>query len=289
MEQILSVIMPYLSPHQLHTFFNIHHINTHIKFKYDERHYILTMDHARYIFHIFPNIIITGMCVKCCATNPKMDAIFAKLLLNLIHLTIYGNIRQIIPHISHISHNITSIYYVRASSTDICDLISFNNLQSLTLFDVGYLPHIDDLIKLPYLHTFKMFLNNFGISNRDCNALSKCKQLKYLELQGDLFRDDPCILTCPNLRHFKYVGLKHTLTTISFEQCHNLHTVKLSCPIKDAYSFPSNIHSIRFTKCTKLKDTSWLKEYPTLKYVTFNQCVDLTHIVLPKGCVAKIK
>ena len=60
---VLGIVIAYVGPNDLVSFFIAHQLDFRMKFKYDAFRYRLIVDQANLMFTYFPNIVVVGLCI----------------------------------------------------------------------------------------------------------------------------------------------------------------------------------------------------------------------------------
>lgn len=269
---IHNIIIEYLDPYTLRTFFLLHKINPTIKFKYNAFFHAMTHSVFNNTFESFPNIVFIGINIICTHICPKIDIInpqtitkirflgnyFCELpdltkYTNLTHLHLEGFLFSKYKSI----HAASMLRHLNLSRCYSCVDDTYNfiikqpNLRSYHL-PFGAIINGSYLTKLKKLHTITI---TEGSRIQQLSFLHMCKALKRIIFNTYNDYSLPDLSNCLNVYHLVLQNCYH-LHTLDFHRIlppHLRHIEIISCDLLHSIiNLPTNLISIKIIKCQKL-------------------------------------
>lgn len=280
---IFGIIISYLDPLLISTFFRLHKIPLTIKFKYNAALHNMKPNVFNNIFSLFPNIIFTGINIFRPPPNYH-NQIFPHTNIPLIPHTIkiiklsgfhdqnlpnfepYINMRSLSlrifwipsmpPQFNSIKLHHLDLQYTKCPPKVLTDIIITQpRLRSLHLPSIA-ITDFSHIIKLQKLSTL-------SIPEHTLSFLSAFKTITHIILHTNNGTFLP-ILSCPNLHY------------LTLNQWPNLHTI----------SNPHLIHPllqhIKIINCDNLSSITNLSLCTNLISITIKNCTKLQYINAPK-------
>ena len=278
-----SIVISYLEPHCLASFFIECGLNFRKKFMYDARGCVLGLKEINDIFSVFPGVILTGLSfyddqdaimipfggVLCCEVIARYDILSTKCLP-----------RQLGEMV-----NMVELKLINYDHDTKLDVGVWMNLRELTIQIDGAFssPFLDNISECKRLDTLRLLI--FEFCRGDFVEMSKCEKLVNLEIDG-LTKAEGCefakykwnvdvlklghyfeatnldiLLSCPNVRYVRIVDWEDLVDIDALVKCTKLERVEI-------------------VRCPKLMNVSAvLKECVKLRRVRVRDCAEKLNIM----------
>lgn len=257
---VLNIMLSYMEPNELISFFLHNNVDVRTKFKYNAISK-LCKKNIKVLLQMFPNMTLVG--------------------------TQYGGFMD--SYVVSKCVKIRTLVVENELLNNLDKIIKYKNLRSIEFSGCTWNTRIYNLIFLSELRILKF---DCGLNVNDLSCLSECSKLKVLEM-GNTWNRNASI----NLPHLKYLKINnspnyanHQIIRLSiFNECPKLKTLVICCD-NTIHITPTkyNLKKLVLAEC-RVKNIKDISEINNLHHLDISNCIHNELFSNIKHSIAKLK